>query len=259
LKRMTRLAFGLSVLALISAPAAYSGTVYATGFENPPFTLGNLVGQDGWTEFGSAITTVEDFNVFAGSQAVFVDGSGAGQSGPYRADSPTGPLIDLSAEIYISSSSSEGSWQFAATGPDLTGFIGGIDLVPDASIPALDDIELITGNLPIIATTFSLNTWNDVDFLFNMTTQTYNFSLNGSLVQSGVAFCGNNSFPCNGATVPSYADSFFDVFGGTGGNNDSGYLDNFSLADVSGVPEPASLLLFGSGLTLLIGGKLVRR
>ncbi|MCI0734949.1 MAG: hypothetical protein L0Y50_01505 [Beijerinckiaceae bacterium] len=37
-------------LPLAAASPAFGGTIYATGFENPPFALGSLlVGQDGWT------------------------------------------------------------------------------------------------------------------------------------------------------------------------------------------------------------------
>ena len=254
-KKMARLALGLALFALISVPAAHAGVVYATGFENPPFTIGDLVGQDGWSAFGSTIITVENSFVYAGSQAVFVNGPGsASQSGPFHADSPSGPMIDLSAELYISSSSTEGGWQFAATGPALTGFIGGVDLYPDAVLPATDDIDLITGSFPQVGT-IALNTWNNFNFLFDMTAQTYSFYLNGSLVQAGAPFCGNNSGPCNGADVSSYSDSLFDGFGGPANENDDGFMDNFNLSDT---PEPGSLLLFGSGLALLIRRKLTR-
>ncbi len=256
LGKMARWAFGLALLALIPVPAAHAGTVYATGFENPPFSTGNLAGQDGWSVFGSTITTVESFFAYSGSQAVFVNGPGSdGQSGPYHTDSPSGPLIDLSAEIYISSSSTEGGWQFAATGAGLTGFIGGVDLYPDATFPATDDVILITGDFPQVGT-IALNVWNNFNFLFNMTSQTYSFYLNGSLVQSGAPFCGNNSGPCNGATVSAYSDSIFDGFGGPPNENDDGFMDNFNL---SNAPEPGSLLLFSSGLALLIRRKLAQR
>lgn len=247
--RLTLIRVGVCLA--LTTGAVYASTVYSTGFESPTFATGDLAGQDGWAVFGSAVVTVETFNVYAGSQAVFVDGSAEGQSGPYWANPTpdTSPLIELSAELYIASSSTESNWQFAATSPGFAQFIGGIDLVPDASMPAVDDIEIISGTDPVVGT-FDLNQWNLVDFVFNMTTQTYTFSLNGTTIASGVAFCGGTS-GCNGATISSYGDSIFDVIDVAGGDNDSGFMDNFSLSDVSSAPEPGSLVLLGIGLMLI--------
>jgi hypothetical protein len=245
--------FGFIATAVILVPISIipaRADNYSTGFESPAYSTGVLAGQNGWLEFGSTIATVENFFAYAGSQAVFVNGGNAGgQSGPYYADSTpdVGPLIDLSAELYIASSSSESEWQFAATGPGLVGFIGGINLLPGTG--TADSIELITGTNPIIGATFALNTWNNVNLLFNMTAQTYALSLNGSVLQSGIAFCGSNG-ACTGASVPTYGDSLFDTFGGA--NNDAGYMDNFSVADVS-VPEPGSMVLLASVTMMLFG------
>jgi len=247
--------FGFIATALILVPISTipaRADSYSTGFESPAYTTGPLAGQNGWLEFGSTIATVENFFAYAGSQAVFVNGGNAGgQSGPYYAD-PTpdvGPLIDLSAELYIASSSTESEWQFAATGPGLLGYIGGINLIPDTG--TADSIQLITPTDPIIGTTFALNTWNNVNLLFNMATQKYTLSLNGSVLESGLAFCGSNG-PCTGANVPTYGDSFFDTFGGAA-NNDAAYMDNFSVADVSGVPEPGSIFLLAPVAMMVFG------
>ena len=264
LVKTARLAFALALLALISLPAAHAGTVYATGFETtdtPSYTVGALAGQNGWLEFNSASSIVTNVIAYAGSQSVFVNGNNSNlQAGPYYPNSPAGPLIELSAEIIIFSGT-EGDWQFAATGPGLSQYLGGIDLVPQGGAQStggtIDNIFLISGAFPNIGT-FNLNTWNLVDLVFNMTSQTYSFSLNGTTLASGAPFCGSNG-ACTGANVLTYGDSFFDVFQNTG-NTDSGFMDNFSLSsNVPGVPEPGSLLLFGSGLALLIRRKLARR
>src|SRR5271157_5023526 len=114
---LSSLVFAFVFLAI---PAAWAGTLYSTGFENPPFTLGPLAGQDGWQVFGNANVLVENTIVQSGMQAVSVDGSVVGQSGPYHNDFSTGPLIELSAGIYIASSSSQSQWQFAGLGSGLT-------------------------------------------------------------------------------------------------------------------------------------------
>ena len=222
-----------------------STTLYSTGFENPPFTLGNISGQDGWQIFGPGSATVENTLVQSGSQAVSVAGSASGQSGPYHSDSSTGPVIELSAGIYIAGSSSQSEWQFAAMGPNLTSFIGGVNIFNG-------QIQAITANLPLIAT-WNYNAWNDLDFLFNVTTQTYSISVNGSILASGVPFCGDNG-PCAGAPVTTYGTTIFDTFGG---GNDTGYIDNVSLNNRSlaiSAISPTSATAGGAAFTLTVNG-----
>jgi hypothetical protein len=248
----------MATLLSLSTVPAYAD--FMTGFEKPTYILGPLVGQDGWQEFSDAIVTVENFLVKSGSQAVFLNGSGAQtphggipyQSGPYHTDT-AGSLVDLSADIYLASSSQESGWQFAALGLGLIGFAGGIDV--DAGT---NKLHLITAVDPTGGSlTFSRDTWHHVDLLLNYTTQKYSFSLDGTLDASNVAFCGAN-FSCPGTNIPGYANGLFDTFGGAG-NNDSGFMDNYSVSTVSGVPEPASLLLLGSVVVMIAKRRLAVR
>ena len=242
-------AIALAGLSVSAVPALAD---FMTGFEPPTYSLGALNGQNGWSVFGPGVVTVEGFNVFAGTQAVFVDGgsSAVSQSGPYHVDT-AGSVVSLSAEIYLASSSVETGWQFAATGPDLTGFAGGIDIYPTAD-PLDSSVVLITGNVSGSAGTFVRNQWNLVDLLLNYNTQTYDVFIDGSEIGTDLAFCGNNSPPCNGATVSAYADGLFDTFGATPGSDDSGYMDNYAVATT---PEPESLILLASVLVLLLAAR----
>src|SRR5580658_5668575 len=81
------------------APAWADTVIYSTSFENPPFTVGSIAGQDGWSVFGPGAQEVENFFADTGSQAVFVDGAAATQTGPYKETPTTGPLVDLSADL----------------------------------------------------------------------------------------------------------------------------------------------------------------
>jgi len=231
--------------------SAVAGTLYSTGFENPPFTLGNLSGQDGWQVSSvcapvSATVLVENTLVQSGSQAVSVGGSVSCQSGPYHSDSSTGPLVELSAGIYIATSSSQTQWQFAGLGPGLAPFIGGVGILATGQIVA------ITAGLPTVGT-WTYNAWNNLDFLFNFNTQTYTITLNGVPLASGVPFCGDNG-PCAGAHVSSYGTSLFDSFGG---GNDTGYIDNFSVSSptvaISSI-SPTSATAGGGAFTLTVNG-----
>jgi len=238
----------VSLIAALAAPAHADVVLYSTGFENPPFTPGAIAGQDGWNVFGPGISTVENTFVKSGSQAVFIDGGTASQSGPYHSDSSTGPLVDLSADIAIFTSTTQTEWQFAGVGPGLVGFLGGINVLPN------DQIQLITPGFATLglfprATAFDSTAWHHIDLLFNMLTQQYNVSLDGSTLASNVAFCGSNA-GCSGATVSTYDNGLFDSFG-TG--NDSAYMDNYQVSEAGAVPEPSYVLL----LVAAFGGVVV--
>jgi hypothetical protein len=232
------------------APAWADTVLYSTSFENPPFTTGSIAGQNGWSVFGPGAQEVENFFADTGSQAVFLDGGAPSQTGPYNYTPTTGPLVDLSADLAIFTSSTQSEWQFAATGPGLTGYLGGIDIHANGNISAIT----ATGDTDIgtftRATAFNSTAWVNVNLLFDLATQTYNISVGGVLLASDVPFCGGNA-TCAGANLSTFGDGFFDTFGG---GNDSGYMDNYSVTLVTPTPEPSMalplVLLLGMGLAL---------
>ncbi len=243
--------FVLTVMGAL-APARGDTVLYSTSFESPAFTTGAIAGQNGWASFAASTQTVENSFAKTGSQAVFVSGGATSQSGPYYASASNGPLIDLSADIALFSSSTQTEWQFAALGPGFGGFLGGIDIVPDNTIYA------ITAGLPAIgtftkATAFSSAAWVNVNLLFDIAAQTYSISLDGVTLDSNIPFCGDNVACTSGTHLATYGAGLFDSFGR---GNDSGYMDNYSVTLVSGVPEPSytipllSVLLVGAGLKL---------
>ncbi|MGA3185756.1 MAG: PEP-CTERM sorting domain-containing protein [Bryobacteraceae bacterium] len=233
-----RLQLGSALFAaflVLASRAAYADTVlYSTGFETPTFTTGPLNGQNNWSVFGPGTPTVESSFADTGSQAVFVDGGAASQSGPYYAISSSGPLIDLSADIAIFTSSTETEWQFGALGPGLVGYLGGINIEPNGDIYAITAVPSEIGTFTK-ATAFNSAAWQNINLLFDIATQTYSVSLNGTLLASNIPFCGSNS-TCTGANISSFGDAFFDSFGN---GNDSAYMDNFSIVSVS--PEPSMI------------------
>ena len=241
----------ISAMALVgactAASQAYASVLYQTGFENPPFTPGPIAGQDGWGVFGpSAGSFVENTSAFAGSQAVEVNPAlFPGQSGPFKEVDTSSPIVDQSAEIFLKSSTNETSWQYATLGPGFVNFAGGIDI--DLGTGA---IHAITQGFPVIGS-FTRDGFHKVDLILDYATQTYDVDLDGVTLASNIPFCGSGS-GCTGSpppTISSYGDGFFDSFGGITGQNDIGFIDNYS---VSAVPEPSSMVLLGGSLITLV-------
>lgn len=238
------IAAGLSAAAFIFSSSASAQTLYSTGFENPPFTTGSIEAQDGWQVLGGTANAVQIENTKSesGSQAVeVIPALDTRQTGPYHMNATSASMVDLSADIYIASSSNQSEWQFAALSSTFSPFLGGIDIFSDGSI------HTITAGFPTVGT-WTYNAWNRVDLRFDITHQTYSLSIDGSLIASNIPNCGDNG-PCTGGQAANYGIGLFDTLG-TGANNDIGYMDNYSVAVV---PEPATTtLLLVSGLAISI-------
>jgi hypothetical protein len=236
-------------LHLVGDGQAQADVIYQTGFENSPFTLGTMAGQDGWNVFSGGGTpnavTIENAVSFAGSQAVEIDTSSAsGQTGPYRADgSPASDtIVTMQAVVMLTSSTTQSGWQFAGLTPSL-GFMGGFNPLPDGTI------QIITAGFPVTSSpVITRDVWNEWEVVYNFTTQTFDILINNKLVASNEPFIAPSS---------TFGGGIFDTFN-TPGGNDRGYFDNYSITGSAAVPEPGSFVLLGTGCLLLVLGKVVR-
>ena len=91
------------------------------------------------------------------------------------------------------------------------------------------------------------NSWHNLDLLFDMTAQRYNISLDGALLASNLAFCGDSNVVCNGNAVTIFGGTNFSTSGlpGTIGN-DAGFMDNL-LSKLARFPNRPQSLLWERG------------
>ena len=169
--------------------------LYATGFENPPFTPGPINGQAGWSVFSASgqtsVPVVETAFVNSGAQAVAIPNPVGGQTGPFLQPNFVAPVLDMSIDMYLFRSSNETGWQFGTTGAGGIGFAGGIVGSASSVHGGGTTIYAITGNYTTVIGTFTRDTWHHVDLILDYATQTYAVELDGATLASGLAFCGN--------------------------------------------------------------------
>jgi hypothetical protein len=234
----------ICALHFLSSGQAQAGTIYQTGFENPPFTVGPIAGQDGWDVFSGGGTpnavTIQNAVSVEGSQAVEIDRSVAsGQTGPFRADqSPASDnIVTMQVEAMLTSSTMQSWWQFGglSAAPGLP-FIGGFNPLPDGTI------QIITAGFPVTSTAvITRDVWELWQVVYNFTSQSFDIFINNSLVASNEPFV---------TPASALGGGIFDTFNTVEGN-DRGYFDNYSITG-SAVPEPGSFALLGTGCLLLL-------
>ena len=228
-------------LLLVANHQARADVIYQTGYENPPFTLGPLAGQDSWQVFSGGGTPdavfVQNAVAFAGSQAVEINtAAAAGQTGPYRYDQspPSDAIVTMQAEVMLTSSSVQSAWQFAGLTTSGT-FFGGFNPLPDGTL------QIITAGFPTTGPVISRDVWELWQTVYNFSTQTFDIFINSTLVASDVPFLNPTS---------SFGAGIYDTFN-TPGGNDVGYFDNYSITGAV-IPEPGSVVLLGTSCVLLL-------
>lgn len=248
LKSGTRLMLAAFALCALSA-SANASFLYKTGFEHPPFTIGNIAGQDGWGSFGPAnesqIENAAGF-VETGSQALgILQGDGTFQTGAYKAVTTAAPSIEQTGDILLSSGGTPSRWEFGATGPGLSGLIGGIRVDSDGTIHAIGPGFPVIGSL-------SRGSFHHVELFFNFVGQVQTIFIDGTKLINNDPFCGSIGIGgCTHAPVAAYGDGIFDRFPVTPFAEDVGALDNYSVEAegvVTAAPEPSTLLLLSAAL-----------
>ena len=231
------------LLCLASAAALQATVIYQTGFEQPTYSPGQLVGQGGWS--ASTIGTVENTVALQGVQAVQMNATGTsgqnldGHSLTYTAVANPEYTVVFDVDFMQSAGGTSSNWSTLA-------LFGNSGFITQAVVNSNGTTHLGTGH-PAEAS-FTRGVWNHFEVVLNFSTQMAFGYFNGS-------FLGSNPFESAGNTGMSEVDFGINNTPGT----DSGFFDNLSV--VSTVPEPSSFatLLMGLGLVLAAAQQRARR
>ena len=262
--------FLASAVALVaSGSVSLADTViFQTGFESPNYSIGNLIGQNNWTQFDADVPSA---NVTVQS-GVVRPVTGGLQAVRFQSMGPSGdPFTDFT-DVWTSDSAIDAAhlvnepivriqWDMmrGALAPGETPTAAwGVDIYDTnafnlvATISAYDDeigpaVSGTDDNLEqvFLADGSARGTWDTYLVEMDYTTRTYTVSLNG--LQIGPAL-----------TINAAADNGIgdvDFLSWTRGT-DSAYFDNFSIT-THAVPEPATLGI--AGITGLLLARRTRR
>jgi len=251
---MNRLTAGLVRMALTAAVALCAVTAEAAsivdsqGFENPPYSLGNLTGQNSWVLSGPGVgsATVQNTVVMLpGAQAVKVD-RGANSDDRWYVPVvgyPTGQYIAIDWDMNVTQTVSAATYgplfgveayDYSATGPNgVLGTLGVDAFTGDVLYQRADN-----GSLDATGTTVTFGQWDHYKMLLDFGTDVYTVYLNGTPLLSEVfvdSYTGNDLDDFTDADISALA-----AFSGVADLAAVGtaYYDNFTVT-----PEPSSLVL----------------
>ncbi len=243
---------------------------YYTGFENPPFVSGALNNQDSWTSGGlvSVRTAAEieaelgasgispEEAVHSGDQALLVSGSGSGITSR-RVISGLEAMASVSLNVWVrplTPRSDVGATNIGnvfvvledssdATAGRAAAFrFGYYDDGSGTKAPHIDFASNVTGTWQNTGLSWDADTWYNAQMDVNFATQTYDFILNGTQINtSPIPFYNGNPVSSLGA-VRIYR-----------GSNQAGMI----VDDLTIIPEPGVMcLLVLGGCALFLRRKL---
>ena len=185
----------------------------------------------GWSISNSAFgsLTVDDSKYYglSGKSARFDDNSSSGAPGPYR-------LFPAQSTLPI-------NVEFALMKEDIAGVDGAFMFYVDDGTHSGANVYLklyqegiyyYDGTTHYIGD-YAYNTWYKFNLIIDIPNNSYDIYRDGNLLASGASFRGS----------PTYLNRI--TFGGTTAGIVTGYLDDLR---ITVIPEPITMLLFGSGL-----------
>ena len=127
---MRRLTILMSaVIFILASTVSAQVTLYQTDFENPPFSVGDLVGQDGWVNHSGSGSLIQ---VIAGQAAQLVQGGGSREDASVAlgATMVAGAVFEFSFDVIVNGTAPATMIYFAHFKDAGTGFNARIFVAP---------------------------------------------------------------------------------------------------------------------------------
>lgn len=220
---------------MLAAQAQAATVLYSTGFEQPAYTTGNLVGQDGWT--GPLLGTVQTTTVASGLQALQVSTAGiaaqrlAFHNVAYNSVGNPEQVVRFSVDFLI------GNLSTAAVFLDSLAVLGNAGFVGQQLVNGqTGQLCPLSCNGPVLGT----NTWYRLMLEVDFETDTALNYVNGVLF---------STVPLAGAST-ALTGFALGINSSLAQSNSVVYFDNVFIESLSRqqVAEPGSVALAGIGL-----------
>ena len=240
---LSSLGLALGLFASIAATPARGTVIYATGFEAPDFSLGELPGQDGWLTTASIYSSqgvnVSTARAASGTQSVEIDstyfpaGDWFWKPLNYQV-TPANQIIQISVDMYLASTAlNSGGWGIDCY--DDTGARVGQFYVDPHGLAYISD-----GPNSQPAALAGRDAWTHFVFTLDYGQRLMTLGVNGNAPIGSLAL--------NSAADSTLADADFRLFqAGT----DTAYFDNLSIVAVPGTGVGS----VGVGAAILLGAR----
>ncbi|MCW5934995.1 MAG: hypothetical protein KIT45_11985 [Fimbriimonadia bacterium] len=228
---MNKFLFSAACVAALTL-ASHAQTIYQTGFENPPFNPGNIIGQDGWLRdnfFTASLGTIGGEQARSGSQSMKVtpqvDAGGDTytwffKTVPYNTSTAGNKkIIVVKWDMYLTSSTLQGIYGIDCYNDGT----GGLARLCTMAVLDTNQVQLLSftdGTQQTAVNTgvfVSRDEWHRYRLVLNYNNRTFDAYVDGQLVGSG-------TLQTAGGAIFGDADIYNLNIGGD--SDDVGYFDN---------------------------------
>ncbi|MEN3002353.1 MAG: hypothetical protein ABDI19_11015 [Armatimonadota bacterium] len=213
----------------VSFTCLQAQVLYQTSFENPPFTVGNIVGQDGWSAFHIGTPNLGQISTErarSGTQSLKITPVNGGANSwwwkytPHDTSTSPNKIIDIRWDMYLTSSTRQGRYGIDAYSDTLER-ICALRVDSDNEVDLIVFVNGVTEQVISTGVFVQRNRWNRFRLVINYNTSNFTAFVNGQSV--------------GGGRISSLAGAVFgdaDVwhFNLGSNSNDSAFYDNLYIA-----------------------------